>query len=189
MCDKFFALIFAADWFWCKYWIVTILGLLSTDDVSAESKGREVLILQRWRIRYSNATIEIQYKNETKYLGNMCIRVCECTCVCVLIYTVRHSFPASFLNGAINVVCSVLCSFCIWSLWTLGTNSSTSSNPLLLCSVRWRLGQLTPLLESHFPQCVSHTLTLFPYHLWPMGQASVGCDYACSVYGCTWSST
>lgn len=40
MCDKFVALIFAADWFWCKYWIVTILGLLHTDDVSA-SKGRD----------------------------------------------------------------------------------------------------------------------------------------------------
>lgn len=40
MCDKLIALIFAADWFWCKYWIVTISGLLSTDDVST-SKGRD----------------------------------------------------------------------------------------------------------------------------------------------------
>lgn len=38
MCDEFFALIFAADWFWCKYWIVTILGLLSTDDESASKE-------------------------------------------------------------------------------------------------------------------------------------------------------
>lgn len=78
--------------------------------------------------------------------------------LCLCLYIFSEAFISCFfLSGANCVACSVLCSFCIWSLWTLGTNCSTSSKPAPFVQCKMKDGAIDSIAGSHIFLCVLHT--------------------------------
>lgn len=93
----------------------------------------------------------------------MCI--CVCVCMYVFVYTVRHYFSCFFLSRANCGVCSVLCSFCIWSLWTQDTNPNTASNPAPSVQSEIKVRIVDSIVGIHISSVCfihNHTLSLPP---------------------------